>query len=158
MAAARVIVIGSINHDLIVRLPRLPAAGETVVGGLLSRQHGGKGGNQAVAAARAGADVVLVGAVGAADGEDSLEALTADRVDVTHVVRRDAQTGTAVVLVDERTGENQIAVVPGARRSSLRWPPGRSHETRRSRSPLAPACQCSPRSGQPVRCSPMLVR
>jgi ribokinase len=114
VAASRVIVIGSINHDLIVRLPRLPAPGETVVGGLLSRQHGGKGANQAVAAARAGAAVVLVGAVGAADSAGSLEALTADRVDVTHVLRCEAPTGTAVVLVDEQTGENQIAVVPGA--------------------------------------------
>jgi ribokinase len=114
VTAARVIVIGAINLDLVVRLPRLPAPGETVVGGKLSRQHGGKGGNQAVAAARAGAAVVLVGAVGAADGAASLDALTADRVDVTHVLRCDAATGTAVVLVDEQTGENQIAVVPGA--------------------------------------------
>jgi ribokinase len=114
VAAARVIVIGSINRDLIVRLPRLPAPGETVVGGMLSREHGGKGANQAVAAARAGAAVVLIGAVGAADGEDSLDALTAEGVDVTHVLRCDAPTGTAIVLVDRQTGENQIAVVPGA--------------------------------------------
>jgi len=112
--AARVIVIGSINRDLIVRLPRLPAPGETVVGGLLSRQHGGKGANQAVAAARAGAPVILIGAVGAADGEASLDALLLERVDVTHVLRCDAPTGTAFVLVDGHTGENQIAVVPGA--------------------------------------------
>jgi ribokinase len=114
VAAARVIMIGSINRDLIVRLPRLPAPGETVAGGMLSREHGGKGANQAVAAARAGAAVVLVGAVGAADGEDSLDALTAEGVDVTHVLRGDAPTGTAIVLVDRQTGENQIAVVPGA--------------------------------------------
>jgi ribokinase len=114
VAASRVVVIGSINRDLILRLPRLPAPGETVVGGLLSRQHGGKGGNQAVAAARAGAAVVLVGAVGETDGEDLLHALTAERVDVTRVLRCDAPSGTAVVLVDERTGENQIAVAPGA--------------------------------------------
>jgi ribokinase len=114
VAAARVIVIGSINRDLIVRLPRLPAPGETVAGGVLSREHGGKGANQAVAAARAGAAVILIGAVGAADGDDSLDALRAERVDVTHVLRCDAPTGTAVVLVDERTAENQIAVAPGA--------------------------------------------
>jgi len=107
-------VIGSINNDLIVRLPRLPAPGETVAGGRLSRQHGGKGANQAVAAARAGAAVILIGAVGATDGEDNLDALAADHVDLTHVRRCDAPTGTAVVLVDENTGENQIAVVPGA--------------------------------------------
>ena len=114
MAAARVIVIGSINRDLIVRLPQLPAPGETVVGGALSQQHGGKGANQAVAAARAGAAVVLVGAVGADDREDSLQALSVEGVDVRHILRCDAPTGTAVVLVDEQTGENQIAVVPGA--------------------------------------------
>ncbi len=114
MAAARVIVIGSINRDLIVRLPRLPAPGETVADGQLTRQHGGKGANQAVAAARAGAAAVIVGAVGAADGQDCLDALAAERVDVTHALRADAPTGTAVVLVDEQTGENQIAVVPGA--------------------------------------------
>jgi ribokinase len=111
VAAARVIVIGSINRDLIMRLPRLPAPGETVAPGRLSHQHGGKGANQAVAAARAGAAVVLIGAVGAAD---LLHALTGERVDVTRVLCCDAPSGTAVVLVDERTGENQIAVAPGA--------------------------------------------
>jgi len=114
VAGARVIVIGSINRDLIVRLPRLPAAGETVVGGVLSLQHGGKGANQAVAAARVGARATLIGAVGTADGQDSLDALAVECVDVTQVLRCDAPTGTAVVLVDEQTGENQIAVVPGA--------------------------------------------
>ncbi|HEY7323678.1 MAG TPA: PfkB family carbohydrate kinase [Streptosporangiaceae bacterium] len=114
MAAARVVVIGSINRDLIVRLPRLPAPGETVADGQLSRQQGGKGANQAVAASRAGAAVIIVGAVGAADGQDCLDALTAERVDVSHVLRADALTGTAVVLVDEQSGENLIAVVPGA--------------------------------------------
>lgn len=107
-------MVGSINTDLIMRLPRLPAPGETVLGGVLSRQHGGKGANQAVAAARAGATVYLVGAVGAADGRDSLDAVAAEHVDVTHVLRGDAPTGHAVVLVDERSGENQIAVAPGA--------------------------------------------
>ena len=114
MAAARVIVIGSINRDLIVRLPRLPAPGETVVGGMLSSQYGGKGANQAVAAARAGARVTLIGAVGTADGQDSLDTLAVEGVDVTQVLRCDAPTGTAVVLVDQQTGENLIAVVPGA--------------------------------------------
>jgi len=114
VAAARVIVIGSINRDLIVRLPRLPAPGETVADGQLTHQQGGKGANQAVAAARAGAAVVIVGAVGVADGQECLDALAAEGVDVTHTQRGDAPTGTAVVLVDQHTGENQIAVVPGA--------------------------------------------
>jgi ribokinase len=113
-AAGRVIIVGSVNVDLVMRLPRLPLAGETVVGGVLARHHGGKGANQAVAAARAGARVHLVGAVGAKDGLDSIGALEADGVDVTHVLRCDGPTGLAVVLVDSGRGENQIAVASGA--------------------------------------------
>src|SRR5580658_7796937 len=110
----RVIIVGSVNVDLVMRLPRLPAIGETVLGGVFARHHGGKGANQAVAAARAGAPVHLVGAVGAQDGEESTDALRAEGVDVTHVMRLDGLTGHAVVLVDEASGENQIAVAPGA--------------------------------------------
>jgi ribokinase len=114
VAAGRVIVVGSINLDLIIRLPRLPGPGETVVGGVLTRQHGGKGGNQAVAAARAGATVHLIGAVGASDGDDSVDALAEAGVDVTGIRRCDEPTGHAVVQVAAGTGENQIAVAPGA--------------------------------------------
>jgi ribokinase len=113
-APGRVIIVGSVNVDMVMRLPRLPLAGETVVGGVLARHHGGKGANQAVAAARAGARVHLVGAVGAQDGLDSIGALEADGVDVTHVLRCDGPTGLAVVLVDSGRGENQIAVASGA--------------------------------------------
>jgi ribokinase len=114
VAAGRVVVVGSINLDLLMRLPRLPGPGETVVGGVLTRQHGGKGANQAVAAARAGGTVHLVGAVGASDGEDSVEALAAAGVDVTGIRRCDEPTGHAVVQVAAETGENQIAVASGA--------------------------------------------
>lgn len=111
----RVLVVGSVNVDLIMRVPRLPAPGETVLGGVLDRQHGGKGANQAVAAARAGATVHLVGAVGAADGADSLAALAADGVHTDQVRRLAAPTGHAFVLVeDDASGENQIAVASGA--------------------------------------------
>ncbi len=113
-APGRVIVVGSINVDLVMRLPRLPAAGETVLGGVLARHHGGKGANQAVAAARAGARVHMVGAVGALDGDDSVRDLAAEGVDVAHVARGDAPTGLAAVLVDQASGENQIAVAAGA--------------------------------------------
>jgi ribokinase len=109
----RVIVVGSINVDLVMRLPRLPAAGETVLGGVLDRHHGGKGANQAVAAARAGAEVYIVGAVGVRDGVDSVRELTSEGIDVTHIARCDGPTGLAAVLVDESSGENQIAVAPG---------------------------------------------
>jgi ribokinase len=113
-ALGRVIVVGSINVDLVMRLPRLPAAGETVLGGVLGRHQGGKGANQAVAAARAGAHVYMIGAVGAPDGQDGLRELAAEGIDVTHVARCEGPTGLAAVLVDQSSGENQIAVAPGA--------------------------------------------
>jgi ribokinase len=113
-ALGRVIVVGSINVDLVMRLPRLPAAGETVLGGVLGRHQGGKGANQAVAAARAGAHVHMIGAVGAQDGQDCVRELAAEGVDVTYVVRCHGPTGHAAVLVDAASGENQIAVAAGA--------------------------------------------
>jgi ribokinase len=114
VTAGRVVVVGSINVDLVLRLPRLPAPGETVLGGVLARQHGGKGANQAVAAAKAGAAAYLVGAVGAADGQDSVDALAAAGVDVSWIRRSGEPSGLAVVQVADDTGENQIAVAPGA--------------------------------------------
>ena len=113
----RVIVVGSINIDLVLRVPRLPRPGETVTGGTFARHHGGKGANQAVAAARAGAAVFAVGAVGGGgdrDGQDSLVALAAAGVNVSAVARIPGEhTGHAAVIVDA-SGENQIAVAPGA--------------------------------------------
>ncbi len=114
VAAGRVVVVGSINVDLVLRLPRLPAPGETVLGGTLTRQHGGKGANQAAAAARVGAHAYLVGAVGSADGQDSVDELAASGVDVSWVRRSGEPTGVAVVQVADDTGENQIAVASGA--------------------------------------------
>ncbi|MBL8777670.1 MAG: ribokinase [Acidimicrobiales bacterium] len=116
MTAGGVVVLGSVNVDVTVVLDRLPRAGETVSGGVLRRDHGGKGGNQAVAAARAGAAVRFVGAVGRdADGDDVLAVLAGDGVDVSAVRRVEAATGTALICVDA-AGENQIAVAPGANR------------------------------------------
>jgi ribokinase len=112
--AGRVIVVGSINVDVVLRLPGLPGPGETVLGGELARHHGGKGANQAVAAARAGAHVHMIGAVGADDGADSLRELAAEGIEVTQVQRVAGLTGLAAVLVDERTSENMIAVASGA--------------------------------------------
>lgn len=92
----------------------LPKPGETVVGGSVYRAWGGKGANQAVAAARFGASVSMVGAVGDDEwAEPAVEALRAEGVDTGHVTRHSESTGTAVILVD-RVGENQIAVAPGA--------------------------------------------
>jgi ribokinase len=107
-------VVGSVNVDLVMRLPRLPVAGETVLGGVLARHHGGKGANQAVAAARAGARVAMVGAVGREDGKEAVAALGSEGVDVAGVALVDGPTGLAAVLVDDVSGENQIAVASGA--------------------------------------------
>jgi ribokinase len=111
-------VLGAINVDLVVRGPRLPSPGETVVGGSFSQHHGGKGGNQAVAAARAlgdGARVALVGAVGHDPyGDAAREVLALEGVDVSAVAAdRGAPTGVALIVVD-RAGENQISVAAGA--------------------------------------------
>jgi ribokinase len=110
-----VTVVGSINLDMIATTDRLPTAGETVGGGVLSQQPGGKGANQAVAAARLGGSSRMIGAVGNdAQGRLMLEALSSAGVDATDVaVLDDDTTGTALIVVD-RDGENQIVVCPGA--------------------------------------------
>ncbi len=111
---SRVIVVGSINVDLVVAADRLPRPGETVLGGRFARHFGGKGANQAVAAARAGASVEMVGAVGRdPDGDASLAALAAEGIDVSRVRRVEAPTGVAIIAVDA-DGENQIVVASGA--------------------------------------------
>ncbi|WP_454042558.1 ribokinase [Cellulosimicrobium sp. Marseille-Q8652] len=111
----RVVVVGSANVDLVVDVPRHPGAGETVLGGDLRRSPGGKGANQAVAAARAGgADTTFVGAVGRDDGADLLLAsLDGAGVRTDRVARVDAATGTALITVSP-DGENTIVVAPGA--------------------------------------------
>jgi len=115
MSHADVVVVGSVNADLVVSVARLPQAGETVSGGTFARFGGGKGANQAVAAARAGARVTMIGAVGADDfGDEALRELAAEGVDVSAVARLDGvATGVATIVVDAR-GENQIAVASGA--------------------------------------------
>jgi ribokinase len=115
MSSGAVVVVGSVNADLVVTVRQLPRAGETVSGGTFARHGGGKGANQAVAAARAGARVAFVGAVGADDlGDEALRELEAEGIDVSAVQRLDdVPTGVAVIVVDER-GENQIAVASGA--------------------------------------------
>ena len=113
--SGRVIVVGSVNVDLVVTTEWLPGPGETVIGGRFARHHGGKGGNQAVAAARLGATTVFVGAVGGDDfGRDARAALEAEGVDVSALLSLEREaTGVALILVDE-TGENSIAVAGGA--------------------------------------------
>lgn len=110
-----IVVVGSLNMDLVVQVPNIPAPGETVLGDNFATIPGGKGANQAVAAARLGAKVSLIGRVGAdAFGEQLLAAARADGIDVTHVgVDETAATGVAMITVDA-TGQNSIAVASGA--------------------------------------------
>ena len=115
--SGRVVVVGSVNVDLVVVAPRLPGPGETVTGGDVARHHGGKGGNQAVAAARLGAPVAFVGAVGEDDfGAAARAALAVEGIDVTHLAAVARPTGVALIVVDARA-ENLIAVAPGANAS-----------------------------------------
>src|SRR6478735_2456394 len=113
--SGRVIVVGSVNVDLVVTTERLPGPGETVVGGRFARHHGGKGGNQAVAAARLGATTAFVGAVGDdAFGGAARAALEDEGIDVGGLLTLPAEpTGVALILVDA-AGENSIAVAGGA--------------------------------------------
>jgi ribokinase len=109
-----IVVVGSLNVDLTLRCDRLPQPGETVTGRDFTQGPGGKGANQALAAARLGADVRMVGRTGAdAYAEVALSNLRAAGVDLTMVTQADSPTGIAMILVDD-TGENQIAVHPGA--------------------------------------------
>jgi ribokinase len=113
--SAHVVVIASLNVDLVVVADRLPLPGETVLGGQFGTHDGGKGANQAVAAARVGARVSVIGAVGTdAYGERAVASLTAEGIDTSRVRRLEAEpTGVAIIAVGPR-GENQIVVAPGA--------------------------------------------
>jgi ribokinase len=107
-------VLGSVGLDLIGNVPRLPKAGETVMGGTFTTAPGNKGANQALAIRRAGRDVRLIGAVGRdAFANQALELLESGGVDLTCVARADAPTSIAMIFVDAH-GENVIAVLPGA--------------------------------------------
>jgi ribokinase len=112
---SRVLVVGSSNTDMIVRVPRIPRPGETILGGTFAVAGGGKGANQAVAAARAGGRVTFVARVGDdVFGGQALAGFEADGLD-TRFVRRTpgASSGVALINVDDR-GENSISVASGA--------------------------------------------
>ena len=115
MAFSRITVVGSANMDLTFRADRLPRAGETVFGTAFYQGFGGKGANQAVAAARLGATVSFVGKVGDDDyGRATRKQLISEGIDVTHFgIDPSRPTGTAAILVDAN-GENAIVGVPGA--------------------------------------------
>lgn len=109
-----VLVIGSLNADLVVRAPRFPGPGETISGGDLQTIPGGKGANQAVAAARQGASVAMLGRVGKDSfGPFLLDSLKSAQVDTTHVFADESATGTAIIIVDAG-GQNSIVLSAGA--------------------------------------------
>ena len=111
---SNILVVGSLNADLVVRAPRFPQPGETISGEDLQVIPGGKGANQAVAASRLGANVSMLGRVGKDNfGDFLLNNLKSNNVDSTLVQRDDASTGTATIIVDEN-GQNSIVLSAGA--------------------------------------------
>lgn len=109
-----ILVIGSLNADLVVKSPRFPQPGETISGGDLQIIPGGKGANQAVAAARQGVNVAMIGRVGSDSFAPFLvENLKANQVNVSHVTVDKSATGTAIIVVDSN-GQNSIVLSPGA--------------------------------------------
>ena len=108
-------MIGSANMDMVVEVDRIPAAGETVLGGDLHKIPGGKGANQAVAVARLGRSVAMVGRVGGDENGEMLRAaLEHDGVDTTHLITTpEVPTGVALIAVGP-DGDNSIVVSPGA--------------------------------------------
>ena len=111
---ANVVVIGSLNMDLVTRAPRLPRGGETLIGHSFATVSGGKGANQAVAAARLGAQVAMIGCVGNDDyGLQLREALLAEQIDCTAVSVMEDSSGVALIVVDDNS-QNAIVIVAGA--------------------------------------------
>jgi ribokinase len=115
MPRPRICVIGSLNMDLVVRTPRFARPGETILGGPFATYPGGKGANQAVAAARLGAEVSFVGCVGDdAYGAEFRRVLQSEGIDISHLTtKRDIATGVGMIAIDER-GQNSIIVALGA--------------------------------------------
>ncbi|NTZ93870.1 ribokinase [Pseudomonas koreensis] len=111
---ANVVVIGSLNMDLVTRAPRLPKGGETLIGHSFATVSGGKGANQAVAAARLGAQVAMVGCVGNDDyGVQLRDALLAEQIDCQAVSTVADSSGVALIVVDDNS-QNAIVIVAGA--------------------------------------------
>lgn len=110
-----IVIVGSLNMDLVVRIPRIPKPGETLTGGTFATFPGGKGANQAVAAARLGAQVTMIGQVGGdAFGSELISGLQKEGIETRYIgVDEHTATGVALIEVDEH-GQNSIAVAPGA--------------------------------------------
>ena len=114
MKTGKILVIGSSNTDMTIKSDRLPAPGETILGGKFLMGAGGKGANQAVAARRLGGDVTFVCKVGRdIFGDNAIKGYEKEGIDTSHILRSDAPSGVALILVDAKA-ENSIAVAPGA--------------------------------------------
>ena len=111
----RIIVVGSSNTDMIIKVPHLPAPGETVLGDEFQMIHGGKGANQAIAAARAGGQVIFLSCLGNDTfGKNALEKLKNEGIDTSHIkISDEGPSGVAMINVAS-SGENSISVAPGA--------------------------------------------
>jgi ribokinase len=112
----KIVVIGSSNTDMVVNSPKMPAPGETILGGEFDVFPGGKGANQAVAAARANADVAFIAKVGNDDfGRNAIEGYKKDKINTDNIfVDNDTPSGIAVIIVEESSGQNSIVVAGGA--------------------------------------------
>jgi ribokinase len=112
---AKIVVVGSSNTDMIIKVDRIPTPGETIIGGEFSIAAGGKGANQAVAAARAGGEVNFVACVGEdMFGEQAVEGFVKDGINIDYVLKtQDYASGVALIFVDQK-GENSIGVASGA--------------------------------------------
>jgi ribokinase len=111
----KIVVIGSYNNDLRIKTGRIPRPGETIIGGVFSEGSGGKGANQAVAAARAGADVIFIAKVGNdLFCKEGKQRLNKERIDTRYIFQdNNVPTGVAFIIVDQ-LGENSIVVASGA--------------------------------------------
>jgi ribokinase len=165
-----IVVVGSSNTDMMIRLPRLPKPGETILGGEFLSAAGGKGANQAVGAARAGGKVTLIARVGRDSiGDQALRALTREGIDLAHVSRdAGAASGVALIFV-AKDGANSIAVAGGANaRLSTRDIASAAHVIRRAsllvmqlETPLATvraAAQLAAKADVPVILNPAPAR
>jgi ribokinase len=111
----KIVVIGSSNTDMIIKSKRIPQPGETIIGGKFTTAAGGKGANQAVAAARAGGDVTFISRIGMDIlGDNAINGFVKDGLNVSNIIRdKEEPSGVALIFVDEK-GENSIAVAPGS--------------------------------------------
>ena len=114
LVMGRIVVVGSINMDLVAEVARMPRPGETIVGSKVSHIPGGKGANQAVAASRTGVPTIMIGALGSdAFADTLLEFLGSERMDISLITRVEGSSGTALITLDD-SGENSIIIIAGA--------------------------------------------